>query len=195
MAIKAAPGERYTIRRQVFKLFGGGFDIYDASGLPVGYCRQRAFRLKEDMRVYTDRSESTELFRISARQVIDFSATYDVLLPSGDLIGSLRRKGAKSLLRDHWLVLNPAGAEIATLIEDSGWLAFARRFIDYVSLISPQRFTMTAADGARIASFRQHFNPVIYRLGIGIHAEHDQIDDLMVLAAGCLLAAIEGRQN
>ncbi len=195
MAIKAAPGERYTVRRQVFKLFGGGFDVYDASGLPVGYCRQRAFRLKEDMRVYTDRSETTELFRISARQVIDFGATYDVRLPSGDLVGSLRRKGVRSLLRDQWVVLNPAGEEIATLLEDSGWLAFARRFIDYVSLISPQRFTLSTADGARIASFRQHFNPFVYRLGIGIHADHDYIDDLMVLAAACLVAAIEGRQS
>jgi hypothetical protein len=195
MAIKAAPGERYTVRRQVFKILGGGFDVYDASGVPVGYCRQRALRLKEDLRVFTDRSQQTELFRITARQVIDFGATYDVRLPSGDLIGSLRRKGMKSIIRDEWLVLNPSGVQVATLLEDSGWLAFARRFIDLVSLISPQKFSLTTAGGAHVASFRQHFNPFVYRLGIGIHADDEVIDDLMVLAAGCLVAAIEGRQN
>lgn len=195
MAIKAAPGERYTVRRQVFKVFGGGFDVYDASGIPVGYCKQRAFRLKEDMRVYTDRSEQTMLFRIAARQVIDFGATYDVSLPSGDLIGSIRRKGLKSLLRDEWLVLNPRGEHIATLMEDSGWLAIARRSVELFALISPQKFSLTAAEGTRIARFRQHFNPFVYRLGIGIDADHEAIDDLMVLATGCLVAAVEGRQN
>lgn len=195
MAIKAAPGERYTVRRQVFRILGAGFDVYDASGVQVAHCKQRAFRLKEDMRVFTDRSQQTELFRITARQVIDFGATYDVRLPSGDLIGSLRRKGLKSLLRDEWLVLNPSGEQIATLKENSGWLAIARRIHELAAVLSPQKFSMTTTGGAQIASFRQHFNPFIYRLGIGIHADDETLDDLLVLAAGCLVAAIEGRQN
>src|SRR5687767_6851826 len=105
MAIKAAPGERYTIRRQFFRILGAGFDVYDAQGQPLGYCKQRALKLKEDMRVYTSRSEQTELLRITARQIIDLGATYDVKLPTGEIIGSLRRKAMKSILRDEWHVL------------------------------------------------------------------------------------------
>lgn len=194
MPVKAAPGERYTIRRQVFRIFGAGFDIYDAQGQPVGYCKQRALRLKEDLRIYADRSEQRELLRIAARQVIDWAATYDVLLPSGDVIGSLRRKGVKSILRDEWHVMDASGRQIALIIEDSTWLAVVRRLHEVGAMLFPQRFHLTDGNGTTIASFRQHFNPFIYRLGLAIHADHQELDDLMVLAAGCLLAAIEGRQ-
>lgn len=195
MAIKAAPGERYTIRRQVFRILGAGFDVYDAQGQPIGYCKQRALRLREDMRVYTDRSESTELLRISARQIIDLGATYDVKLPSGETIGSLRRKALKSMLKDEWHIMDPSGRQIAVLVEDSMFKAIVRRFVDFGALLLPQRFSMTDGNGTRVATFRQHFNPIIYRLGISVHADHAELDDLMVLATACLLAAIEGRQG
>lgn len=190
-----AAGERYTIRRQIFKLLGAGFHVYDASGRVVGYCRQRAFKLKEDLRIYTDESRSTELLSIGARSVIDFGATYDVRLPGGDVIGSFRRKGLKSLVRDEWLVLDEAGREVAVLREDSGTLALLRRVLDLAALFLPQRFTLVGAGGAPLATYRQHFNPFVYRLGVAIHAEDEIVDDLMVLAFGCLIAVIEGRQD
>lgn len=195
MAIKAAPGERYTIRRQVFRILGAGFDVYNAQGQPIGYCKQRALRLREDLRIYTDRSESKELLRIAARQIIDWAATYDVCLPTGEVIGSLRRKGLKSVLKDEWHIMDASGRQIAVLLEDSTFKALVRRFVDFGALLLPQRFSLTDGNGTRIAWYRQHFNPFVYRLGVSVLTDHDQIDDLMILAAGCLLAAIEGRQG
>ena len=89
MGIKAGPGEVYTVRRKVLKIFGAAFHVYDAQGGLVGYCKQKAFKLKEDIRLFTDESCSTELLRLAARQMIDFGATYDVTTPQGDAIGSL----------------------------------------------------------------------------------------------------------
>ena len=194
MAFTPAPGEKYTIRRKVFKVFGAGFHIYAADGQLAGYCKQKAFKLKEDLRVFTDESQSDELFRISARSIIDFSSTYDVTLPSGESLGSLRRKGFASLVRDTWLVFGPNGNEIATLKEDSGTKAIFRRLLGDYSSLMPQSFSLETAGGDTIATYRTHFNIFIYRLGITIHTEHDELDELIVLAAGCLLAAIEGRQ-
>lgn len=194
MAFTPAPGEKYTIRRKVFKVFGAGFHIYAADGQLAGYCKQKAFKLKEDLRVFTDESQSDELFRISARSIIDFSSTYDVTLPSGESLGSLRRKGLASLMRDTWLVFDANGNEIATLKEDSVTKAIVRRVLGQYSSLMPQSFSLKTTDDRNIATYRTHFNPFVYRLGITIHTEHDELDDLVVLAAGCLLAAIEGRQ-
>lgn len=71
--------DRYLIRRHVFKVLGAGFHVYDGSGSLVAYSRQKAFKLKEDIRVYADATMQQELLRIAARQVIDFSAAYDVI--------------------------------------------------------------------------------------------------------------------
>lgn len=195
MAFNAQPGEQYTIRRQVLKIFGAGFHVYDPQGRIIGYCKQAAFRLKEDLRLYTDDTCTTEVIRIAARNIIDFSATYDVVLPDGSPIGSFRRKGlASTFVKDHWLIFDADGRQIGQIEELGGFLTVLRRWIDWVSLFSPQTFDLRAENGTVLATFRQHFNPFVYRLGIAVQADDAQLDDLMILAAGCLIAAIEGRQ-
>lgn len=188
---------RYTIRRRVFQIFGAGFEIFDAQGQLEAYCHQKAFKLREDIRLYTDKSRTTELLTMKARKIIDFGATYDIALSTGELLGSLRRKGLKStFLRDEWLLFGPDGEQMAKITERGSTLAFLRRWIGWFSLIAPQVFDLTRlADGAHIATFRQHFNPFVFRLGIEVHQEDELIDDLMLIAAGTLLAAIEGRQR
>jgi uncharacterized protein YxjI len=190
------PGEQYTISRKFFKLFGASFRILDPRGQVIGFCKQKAFKLKEDLRIYTDESKSTEMVSIRARNIIDFSATYDVALPSGQVIGSLRRKGlASTFIRDSWLVFNPAGKQIAYLEEESGLLGVLRRFVDFIAFLSPQKFVLRSDEGREIARFRTHFNIFLYRLSVTIVADDDELDDLMVLVIGCLIASIEGRQN
>ncbi len=190
------PGEQYTIRRRVFQIFGASFSILGPDGAVRGYCKKKAFKLREDLRIFTNESKTAELMRIQARQIIDFSATYDVTLPDGAVLGSLRRKGlASSFLRDAWLVFDAGGKEIAQLEEIGSFLAFVRRYVDVVAFLSPQRFTLRAKDGREIATFRTHFNPFVYRLSISVLADDDELDDLMILATGCLIAAIEGRQG
>jgi hypothetical protein len=196
MAFTALPGEQYTIRRKVLKLFGAAFHVYGPGGNVVAFCKQKAFKLKEDIRLYTDESCSTEMLVIKARSIIDFGATYDVTLPTGESVGSLRRKGlASTFLRDSWLVFDGAGKQIAELKEDSGFWSFARRYIELVALFVPQQFRLITSDGREIANFRTHFNLFVYRLGIAIKADDPNLDDLVILAAGCLIAAVEGRQD
>lgn len=190
------PIERYTIRRQFFKFLGAAFHVYDEQGTLAGYCKQKAFKLREDIRLFTDESQSTPLLTLKARNIIDFSATYDVLLPSGQPLGSLRRKGMMStFVRDEWTIFNTQAQPIATIREEGGFLTVIRRIIEIAATLFPQQFTVTTNDGQAIATFRQHFNPFIYRLGVAIHQPDEQLDDLMLLGAACLLAAIEGRQN
>lgn len=196
LAFNIQPGESYTIRRKVFKVFGAAFHIYDPHGGLVGYCKQKAFKLREDIRIFTDETCTTELVVIKARNIIDFGATFDITLADGTSLGSFRRKGmASTFLRDSWLAFGPDGREIADLREDGVLLAFARRWIEWVSLLSPEKFTLRRAGGEEIAKFRQHFNPFMYRLSVTVLKDDPEIDDLMVLAAGCLITAIEGRQS
>lgn len=197
MAFKPAPGEKYTVRRKILTILGAKFHVYDEQGNVVAFCRQKAFKLREDIRLYTDESMAETLLVLKARQVIDFGVTFDVTMPTGESLGSLRRKGIKStFLRDEWLVFDPEGREIAKLSELGGFAPFARRFIDNTSVFLPQRYAMTrASDGAELAAYRQHFNPFVYRLGISPRREDEHVDELLVLATGCLIAAIEGRQS
>lgn len=194
--------KRFTIRRKVFKIFGAAFHVYGPQGNLIAYCRQKAFRLREDIRLYTDESESQEFLALKTRQVIDFGATYDVALPDGQVMASLRRKGMKSILRDSWTIYGPtlpegqgAPAHLADIQEDSTGLAMLRRFVGAVALLAPQKFTVRRPGGPAIATLRTHFNPFVHRMTVHMHREDPEIDDLALLAAGVLLVAIEGRQD
>lgn len=197
MPVIAAPGEKYTIRRKVLKLFGASFHIFDPQGSIIGFCNQKAFKLREDLRIYTDESMSKELLRMGARQVLDWGATYDIKTPDGHLIGSARRKGLKSaFVRDEWTVFDANEKQIANLQEEGSFIAFLRRYVELVSLFSPQKYIMTHVDGREVARYRQHFNPFVFRLGVTTGpGDDEQFDDLIVLAIGCLIAAIEGKQD
>lgn len=195
---------RFTIKRQFFKLFGAGFHIEDEKGQRIGYCRQKAFRLREDIRVCTDENQSTELVRLAARSILDFSTTYDVFLPDGTSVGSLRRKGlASTFLRDSWRVFNEQGQQIGVILEDSAGKALARRFVPLMSVLMPQSFHVhrTTKDAPEpgsqpVAIFKQRLTVFIYTMDINVLVDNDpDFDDLLMLAAGCLVAAIEGRQD
>ena len=70
---------RYVIRRKVLTIFGQQFHVYDGHGKLLGYSKQKAFKLKEDIRFYSDETMAEEKLLIMARQVIDFAAAYDVV--------------------------------------------------------------------------------------------------------------------
>lgn len=197
MAFKPAPGERYTVRRKILTVLGAKFHVYDEQGHVVAFCHQKAFKLREDIRLYTEETMTDTLLLLRARSIIDFGVTLDVVLPDGSSLGSMRRKGMRStFVRDEWQIFDPSDRRVATLSELGSFAPFARRFIDNAAVFMPQKFSMVRdSDGAEIARYRQHFHPMVYRLGISPIREDEHLDDLLILAAGCLIAAMEGRQS
>lgn len=185
----------YFIKRQFAKLLGSAIRIYGPQGHLLLYVEQKAFKLKEDIRVYTDEKKTREVLSIKARQVMDFAATYDVFdNANNELVGSLKRHGLRSaFLRDEWDVLDRNGAQIATVIEDNMLLALARRFLEFANLV-PQNYDMLMG-GQRIMDLRQRFNPFLYHMDVVFMGDTRMIDRRLGLAAGILLALIEGRQS
>lgn len=187
--------DNYVVNRKVLSLLGR-FYVKDTAGNVLAFSEQK-FKLKEDIRVYTDESKSVELMRIAARQILDFSAAYDVIdSATGAKVGALRRQGGRSILRDEWDVLDVADNKIGTLIEDSMALALVRRLL---SNLVPQRYDVffpAVEGGAKVASMDQAFNPFVYRLNVDFTFDTGhQLDRALGIAASILLAAIEGRQS
>lgn len=181
---------QYVIRKKVLKLVGGAFHIYDPSQRIVGYTKMKAFKLKEDLRMYESEAMQKEIFIIQARQVLDFGATYDVFDgESQESIGAFRRKGLKSILKDEWVVLDAAEREIGLVSEDNAALAMIRRFL---SNLIPQRFECTV-NGSHACTFKQHFNPFVLRMTVSF--ADTEVDRNLLMAGGILLCAIEGRQS
>lgn len=184
---------QYLVRKKVLSVLGAKFHIYNANQELVMFSHMKAFKLKEDIRLYSDESMTQELLTIKARNVIDFSATYDVKdARTGEHVGSLRRKGLKSILKDEWLILNSGEAEIGRIKEESRLLAFLRRFL--TGLI-PQKY-MVQMNGNTISTFKQNFNPFVTKINVDFSADSaGSLDRRLGLAASVLLCAIDGKQQ
>ena len=166
--------DHYVIRRKVLTIFGAKFHVFDPNENVVLFSEQKAFKLKEDIRVYASESMTDERLTIRARQVLDFSAAYDVVdTHEGRKVGALRRKGWKSLIRDSWEFLDPDDQPIGKLEEDSAALALLRRFL---TNLVPQTFHLDIG-GSQVAKYKQFFNPFVlkYRVEITPDAERSSI--------------------
>lgn len=184
---------RYLLKRQVFALTGK-FRFYDPMGNLVMFSEQKMFKLREDIRVYSDENKTNEVLSVKARQIIDFSAAYDVVdTAMNQKVGALRRKGWSSILRDEWQVLDANDNQIGVLFEDSMGLALLRRFL--LGSWLPQNYDLTLGQ-TRVADLRQNFNLFRYELNLDFSMDiAHALDRRLGIAAGILLAAVEGRQS
>lgn len=183
---------QYLLKRQVFALTGK-FRFYTPNGQMLMFSEQKMFRWKEDIRVYADEAKTQEVLTIKARKILDFSAAFDVVdSTTNQKVGVLRRKGLASLFRDEWEVLDVNDNLIGKLFEDSMGLALVRRLL---SSLVPQNYDITIGD-TRVADLKQNFNPFSYQLNIDFSMDTTgKLDRRLGIAAGILLAAIEGRQS
>jgi len=191
---------KYMLRRKAFSLMHTNFHVYDDKEQVVLYCRLKAFKLREDIRIYTSEEMLEEVLTIKARSVLDFGATYDVFDPkTQEQVGALRRRALKSMLRDEWAILGPDDREVGTIQEDSMGLAITRRILGIVSnlltQLVPQRFN-GSLDGRPVVEYRRHMNPFILKMDLDFSSDvSNLLDRRLGFAAGLLLSAIEGRQD
>lgn len=100
----------------------------DSNGKPgelMALAQQKRAAFKEEVRFFSDESKRTLLFSFKARQRLDLGATYDVLDPHGNPLGSFSKNFGASLLRSTWQ-LDAPGIQ-AEGSERSQGIAIARR--------------------------------------------------------------------
>lgn len=192
MRIEKLQRNEFVAKRDVFTI-GGAFRIMDTQGNLLLYSRQKLFRLREDIRVYEDREMTQEALHIQARNIIDFSAAYDVFdSQTREKLGTIRRKGFRSLFRDFWEILDKNEQVFATIKEDASILAFIRRF---VLKILPQTYYIQTPNEQTLVKIAQRFNIFIHKFDILFTDHQNILDKRLGIAAVILLLAIEGRQS
>ena len=117
-----------------FKLItlGTRVRVRDAAGRQVAYVRKKKFKLKEDVIVYKDEDGRDPLFRIKADRVLDFSARYSISAPDGLPVGSVGRRGMRSLWRSSYGIADAFGAEVGDVREENPWVKVADSVVQMI---------------------------------------------------------------
>lgn len=189
--------DAYMVRQKVMKILGEEFHIYSDESMQsmIGYSKMAALKLKEDIRVYSDESKSTELLIIKQKGILDFTGGFSIVDgQTGESLGTLRRKGMKSIIRDSWVLMDQKENVVGSLGEESGGLALIRRFIPYLQILFPQQFQLRVNGAKGTVKYTQKMNPFVHKLLVS-GVKSSGIDPRIAAAAAILLIAIEGRQN
>ncbi len=120
-----------------FKLLALASQIYirDSNGRLIGYVKQKLFKLKEDINVFADESQTQHLYNIKADRMIDFSARYNFTDASGRPIGSIKRKGMRSIFKAHYEIYDANDYQVMQINEENGWIKVIDSLIGQVPVI------------------------------------------------------------
>ena len=186
----------YIIRKQLIKILGEKFHIYSDERQEelIGYSYQKALKIKEDIRVYTDESQSEEIIKIKARNILDLSGGYDFTdSKTGESLGGVKRNFGKSILQDSYSVFDEKDQIYAEVKEDSMLNSLIRRFVPFAKYAFPQKFSLNLLGNPPI-TFTQKINPLIQKLVVDI-SEGNQLDHRIIIGAAMIIIAIEGKQG
>jgi len=178
--------ERYLLQRGGWELFRQTCRIYDSKGALVLYSKQRAFRPRAVIPVYTDEGMTTGVMLIKSFHAVDRGFAYDVSdSTTGRSLGGLRRRLLRSFATQCWSVLDSNGEECGEIRETLRSPTVLRSlFIDF----APRQF-IGSIGGEPVFTLTQHFSPFTTRYGIDFSMDHSgRLDRRMGIAVAIVLS-------
>lgn len=106
----------------------------DAAGNQLFYIKQKLFKLKEEINVFTDQSQTQKVYGINADRIIDFSAKYNFTNTSGENIGAVKREGMRSIWKASYKVFE-GEREVFHIQEENAWVKVADSFLQDVPVV------------------------------------------------------------
>ncbi len=120
-----------------FKLLAIASQIYirDANGQLLGYVKQKLFKLKEDINIFADESQTRHLYNIKADRMLDFSAKYNFTDAAGNNLGSIKRQGMRSIWRANYDIFDAASNQVMKINEENGWVKVIDSLVGELPLV------------------------------------------------------------
>jgi hypothetical protein len=108
--------------------------ITDALGQQLLYVRQRAFRLRTDIAVYSDDTLAQTVYRIRGDRMLG-SIRYSVSSADGRLIGTLGRNWGDAFWRATYHILDANDVEIGTIQQVNPWIRLLHGLVEEIPIL------------------------------------------------------------
>jgi len=147
-----------------FKLLAFSPQIYvtDSTGNEVCYVKQKAFRLKEKVEVFSTSTREHLLSTLEADRIIDIRARYHFKDAAGRDLGSFRRRGLKSIWKTNCEVYAPNAVEgappVFTITEENPFAKMLDGLISGIPIVGMisgyichPKYVLSRPDGTQVA--------------------------------------------
>jgi hypothetical protein len=177
----------YVIRRKFWSIFERVFRVFTGDGQLIMYIQHPMLKLREEFMVHADEARTRPLLRVKSRQVIAINFSYDVSdAQTGALLGSVQKRGLRSIVRDKFVLLDPLGTEIG-YAEEQGAALLRRLF----PLLLSRHAIFVGGD--QVAMIRQRFR--LFTKEFSVDTRPSPLDPRFVLAVALLALIAEARRE
>jgi hypothetical protein len=186
-SVSLATQSHYVIRRKFWSVFERTFRVFTGDGQLIMYVQHPLFKLREEFLVWADEAKTRPLLRVKSRQVIAINFSYDISdAQTGELLGTVQKRGLRSILRDRFSILDPLGAEIG-YAEEQGAALLRRLF----PILTSKHAIFVGAD--QVAYIRQQFR--LFTKEFTVDTRPSSLDPRFVLAVALLALIAEARRE
>lgn len=116
--------------------FANDFTATDAEGRTIAYVRQKMFKFKDNILIYSDESKTQVNYQIQADRWLDFSAAYAFLDQNENEFGKIVRKGWRSLWRAHYEILDECQEQQYSISEENPWTKVMDNLLGEIPFLS-----------------------------------------------------------
>ena len=134
------------------------FVATDADGKTVAYVRQKLFKFKESILIYTEESKANLQYKIDADRIIDFNASYSFTDNTDKFLGRVGRKGMRSLLKANYQIFDENGTHQYSIREENPWTKVFDALLCEIPLLGlfsgylfNPRYVISSVDGTQVA--------------------------------------------
>jgi hypothetical protein len=178
---------RYRIKRRFWSFFERTFRVFTLDGQLIMLVRHPVLRFREEFTVHADEARTVPLLRVKSRQIIAINFTFDIVdAATGAPLGSVQKRGVRSLVRDRFVILDPDGNEVG-MMEEQG-ASILRRFFPILT----SRHSVFL-HGREAAHLRQIFR--LFTKEFEVELAPGLADPRFVLACALLALMAEARRE
>lgn len=178
------------------------FMAIDASGRTIAYVRQKMFKLKEAIMIYSDESRTELLYQIKADRWIDFNASYAFSDVKDVPVGSVGRRGMKSIWKASYQIFDPGKNLDFNIREENPWAKVSDSLLSEVPLIGlftgylfHPRYAVTNAQGTPVARLSKESSFFGRKFIVDQLAEIDPRDGERILLGLMMMILLERRRG
>jgi uncharacterized protein YxjI len=168
----------------------------------IGYVKQKMFKLKEDINIFTDESQTQQRFNIKADRVIDFSARYNFTDSRGGQVGSIKRQGRRSIWRANYDISDAGGNPVFKINEESGWVKVVNSLVGEIPVVGMftgyvfnPAYIISRPDGTPVARVQKQ--PAFFegKFQISALAQMNETEETQVLLGALTMVLLERRRG
>ena len=178
------------------------FIAKDATGNTKAFVKQKLFKFKEHVEVFSDESRSERLYEIRADKWLDFNTTYTITGTNDRHMGRLARKGWRSLWKASYELYDEKDQQDLVIQEKNAWVKVADSVTSEIPLVGiftgyifNPSYTVKRPDGTLVATFTKKPSFFGRNFQLVQDAPFENSEELRIQLGLMMMALLERRKG